>query len=85
MPAVTYTPNPAASVQTKLAKTADSAVSSGYLKFCWDVTLIHCYTEEEKLVSVLSQTDRFVEVIKAVREIEPDRRWEVYETIEQPF
>jgi len=77
--------NPAAQLQTKLAKSADTAVNSGYLGFTWDVTLIHAGTEAEKLITVTSHTDRFTEVVKAIRAIEPDRRWEIFETIEQPF
>lgn len=56
-----------------------------YLGYCFDVTLIHRDTEAEKLITVIAQTDRFTDVTKAIREREPDRRWEIFETIEQPF
>jgi len=75
----------AAQLQTKLAKSAATAWAPAALKLTYDVTLIHSESEDEKLVTVLSPSDRFIDVVKAIRAAEPDRKWEIYETLEQPF
>jgi hypothetical protein len=43
------------------------------------VVLIHSVTEEEKAIAV-PNSDRFAEWYGAVRELVPDRRWEIFET-----
>lgn len=43
------------------------------------VTLIHRVTEAEKLIQIPA-VESFREFVAAVRAIEPDRRWEVFES-----
>jgi hypothetical protein len=43
------------------------------------VTLIHRQTEAEKLIRI-PFCESFSQFVAAVRSIEPDRRWEVFES-----
>ena len=47
------------------------------------ITLIHQSTDEERYIEVKSKSDRFLDVMDAIREAEPDKRWSIYEWL--PF